>query len=110
MYDIIAILIPIVIAICVVVGIRLLADTGLRKRLAETQTDADVVESVLEAGKRNQEGSWLTWGITMCSVGVALLLAGWLNLSAEEPLVYGLILVSAGVGVLISLRMIRQRK
>ncbi len=103
MYDIIAILIPIVLALCAVVVVRFLADAGVRKRVSETQTDADTVRSLLEAGREKREISRLTWGVMMAYVGMAMLLVGWLGLGANNPLTYGVLFIAAGAGMLTAL-------
>lgn len=103
MYDIIAILIPIVLALCLVLAVRFLADAGVRKRVADTQTDAEMARAILEAGREKRKQIRLTWGVLTLSVGLGLLLVGSLGLGADNPLTYGVILVAAGAGVLLSL-------
>ncbi len=100
MYDIIAISIPIVLAVCTVLGIRAFADASLRKRLAETQTDADVIRALLETGRRQRERNAGVWGIMLALVGLALAMVGLFNISADDPLAYGLVFIATGAGLL----------
>ena len=103
MYDIIAILIPIVLAVCLLIAVRILADAGVRKRVADTQTDAEVARSILEAGREKRKQVRLTWGVMAISVGLALLLVGWIGLGANNPVTYGVIIAMSGLGALLSL-------
>ncbi|GGX43054.1 hypothetical protein [Saccharospirillum salsuginis] len=103
MYDIIAILIPIVLALCLLIAVRILADAGVRKRVTDTQSDADVARSILEAGRDKRKQVRLTWGVMGISVGLALVLVGWIGLGVNNPVTYGVISIMAGFGALLSM-------
>jgi len=103
LYDIIAILIPIVLAMCLLIAVRILADAGVRKRVTDTQSEADVARSILEAGRDNRKQVRLTWGVMGISIGLALVLVGWLGLGANDPVTYGVMFIMAGLGALLSM-------
>lgn len=102
MYDIIAILIPIVLAICIVYAIRIVTDHRLRRYLAEMETDQETVKVLLETDQKNREASVIRWGTLTTSIGLAMLIIQIFGLSANDPLAYGLILLGMGVGLLFS--------
>ncbi|WP_395376171.1 hypothetical protein [Marinicella sp. W31] len=101
MFDIIAILIPIILAVCIVISIRILSDTKLRKHLSETQTDAEIIRILLETDQNNRKRSFLIWGVMTTFVGLALCLIGVLNLGSDSPLAYGLIFLATGLALLL---------
>lgn len=102
MFDIIAILIPIILAICIVVVIRIINDTSLRKRLAETQTEKAVVEKMLDTQSKQRSNSLLSWAASILSIGIAITIVGLLGLGANDPLAYGIIFIACGLSLLIA--------
>ena len=63
MYDIIAILIPLSLSICIVVAIRIVVGARLRRRLAETHASEQLLQSLLKADERTganprSSGGW----------------------------------------------------
>lgn len=102
MYDIIAILIPIVLAICIVLVVRTVSDAGVKKRLAETQTDPEVFRIALESHRKYREQTLTTWGITALSTGTAATLVGVIGIGAQDPHAYGLLFMGCGIGLLAS--------
>ena len=100
MFDIIAILIPIILAICIVIIVRVINDSGLRKRLAETQTEKDIVAKLLDSQTEQTRRSLFTWGLSIVMAGVAMSLIGIFDLGADDPLAYGIIFIAAGVALL----------
>lgn len=103
MYDIIAIMIPIVLAVCLVSAIRILSDASVRKRLAETQTDPESIRVLLDSASRNRVRAAFGWGIVLTLVGLALLIIGAFGIAASNPLAFGLVAFAAGVALILAL-------
>lgn len=100
MFDIIAILIPVILAICIVIIIRIINDTSLRKRLAETQTEKDIVVKLLDSQVEQNKRSLFCWGLSILMAGSAMTIIGIFDLSADDPLAYGIIFIAAGLALL----------
>ncbi len=106
MYDIIAILIPIVLAVCIVVAIRIVSDYKLHKQFIESKTDAETVRIVLETARDNRQQSILIWGVMTMFVGLALCAIGLLGMDSANPLVYGLIFLATGAALVLHKKII----
>jgi hypothetical protein len=100
MEDILSLLIPIVLAVCAVVAIKIIEESRLRRRLAETHATEELVNALAQADERNRRGSALKWGIVLMAIGAAFGAIGLLGLSAEDPASYGLLFGAAGLGLL----------
>lgn len=108
MFDIIAILIPIVLAVCLVIAIRILSEASVRKRLAETQNDPEAIRLLLESDQRARSRTMLAWAIGSTLVGLALVIIGMLGIRASDPLAFGLIAMAAGAALFLTLRIGRR--
>ena len=108
MYDIIAILIPIILAICILLAVRFVSDAKLRRHISDTQSDAEVIRALLESGDAPRQRSLHTWISTLISLGLAMMLLHWLQLGADDPLAYGLLFVASGLGLFLPQLMGRQ--
>ncbi|MGB0514147.1 MAG: hypothetical protein ACPGJE_04825 [Wenzhouxiangellaceae bacterium] len=102
-YDIIAILIPVILIVAIVLIVRTLSDAALRRRLTETQTDAEVIRALLETGRRQREQSALSWSVMLIAVGSAAVMIGALDIGSDNPIAFGLLFIAAGFGILLSL-------
>lgn len=102
MYDIIAILIPIILAVCIVVLVRGINDNALKRRLAETQTERDIIHDMLRSQHKQRKSSLLSWGISLLAVGFGMCLVSVFDLNADDPLAYGIIFITVGLSLLIS--------
>lgn len=100
MFDILAILIPFFLAVCVVVVIRIVVEARLRRRLAETHATDDLVRSLTEADDVLRRQSSLKWGLVLALMGLSLCLVDLFGLGVEDPMAFGLIIGSAGLGML----------
>jgi len=101
MYDIIAILIPIVFAICIVVTIRIVVDARLRRRLAETHASESLVQTLLHADEINRRKASLKWGLVLFLLGLGGVVIDVLDLGVEDPSAFGLLFCAIGLGMLI---------
>ena len=107
MYDIIAILIPIVLAICIVVIVRIVVDARLRRRLSETHSSEGLVLSLLKMDKVNRRKSSLKWGVVLLCLGLGCVVIDLLGLGVEDPSAFGLLFMSIGLGMVIHFRLDR---
>lgn len=101
MEDVIATLIPIVGFVCLVAIIKIVTDSRLRRRLAETHATEDMVRTMLAADERHRHESALKWGIVSVLIGISLGIADIFKLSPDQPGTYGLVIIAAGAGLLI---------
>ena len=101
MFDILAILIPFFLAICIVVVIRIVVEARLRRRLAETHANETLVEALVKADESMRRHSALKWGMVLTLMGVSLGLIDLFGLGVEDPSAFGLLIGSAGVGMLL---------
>ncbi len=100
MYDIIAILIPLSLAICIVVAIRIVVEARLRRRLAETHASEELLQSLLQADGENRRQSSLKWGMVLVLLGLGCVAVDLFGLTVEDPAAFGLIAVSVGIGLI----------
>jgi hypothetical protein len=99
-FDLIAILIPIVLAVCIVVAIKIVEDARLRRHLASSGADETTIKAIMSTESDSQQRSALKWGLVLLIVSVAFVLMWWLNLDAENPLSYALLFGAVGLGLL----------
>ena len=103
MFDLIAISIPIVLAICLVIAIRILSDANVRKRLAETQSDPESIRILLDSLRRDRTQTAFGWAVALVLIGMAMLVIAVFNIAASDPLAFGLVAVAAGSALLVAL-------
>ena len=101
MYDLIAILIPIILAICIVVVIRIIEDSRLKRRFVEAGSEEAVIRAILSTDHAAKRRSELKWSAVLISIGAGFALMAVLGLDAEDPLSYGLLFGTTGVGLLL---------
>jgi hypothetical protein len=107
MYDIITILIPIVLAICIVVIVRIVVDARLRRRLAETHASESLVLALMQADEVNRRKSSLKWGIVLMALGVGCVVIDLLELGVEDPSAFGVLFIAIGIGMVVHYRIDR---
>jgi peptidoglycan/LPS O-acetylase OafA/YrhL len=101
MYDILAILLPFFLALCIVAVIRIVVEARLRRRLAETHATPELVESLVHADTELRRQTALKWGLVLLLIGLALCAIGLLGLGADNPASFGLLIAAAGGGMLV---------
>ena len=92
--------IPIVLFICIVAGIKIVMDGRVRRKFAESGVSEDLVRTMLAADEQNRRVSSLKWGMVLVLVGVAFGLIDVLNLGANDPATFGIVIGAAGLGML----------
>jgi len=95
-----ALLIPIVAILAVVMAIKIIVDSRLRRRLAETNASEDLIKSMLVADEQARRLSALKWGLVLTLMGLAFGLISALGLESDNPGTWGLLIGTAGVGML----------
>ena len=79
---------------------RTLSDNRVRRELISVSADNAMVETLfLKARSENPENS-LKWGIVGVSIGIALVLIELIELSADQPMAYGIVFAFGGAGLL----------
>jgi hypothetical protein len=79
---------------------KILADNWTKRRLTAAHVSD---ETIRELHARDREGAVvgaLRWGLVLCGVGVALVMIQFLPFDFTDPIAYGLMLLSAGGGLL----------
>lgn len=95
-----ALLVPIALIIAVVISIKIIVDSRLRRRLAETNPSEDLMKSLLLADEQTRRLSALKWGLVLTLLGLSFGLISALHLESDNPGTWGLLIGAAGVGML----------
>ena len=93
-------LVPITAFICIVMAIKIIVETRLRARLAETNASEDLIKSMLVADEQSRRLSALKWGLLLTLIGLAFGLISAMKLDSQDPGTWGLLIAAAGVGML----------
>ena len=93
-------LVPITAFICIVMAIKIIVETRLRARLAETNASEDLIKSMLVADEQSRRLSALKWGLVLTLIGLAVGLISAMKLDSQDPGTWGLLIAAAGVGML----------
>jgi len=95
-----ALLVPIAAFASIVMAIKIIVESRLRGRLADTNASEDLVKSMLVADEQARRLSALKWGLVLTLVGLAFGLISALKLDGDDPGTWGLLIGAAGVGML----------
>ena len=95
-----ALLVPIVLFICITLIFKVIMDGRVRSKLAQSGASEDLVRTMLAADEQNRKVSSLKWGLVFVLVGVAFGLIDVLNLAADAPATFGIVIFAAGLGML----------
>lgn len=95
-----ALLVPIAAFASIVMAIKIIVESRLRGRLADTNASEDLVKSMLVADEQARRLSALKWGLVLTLVGLAFGLISALHLDGDNPGTWGLLIGAAGVGML----------
>ena len=80
---------------------RTLSDNRVRRELLQTNADAATIENLFLRSRSENPDNSLKWGIVSVSIGIALVLAELMKLSADQPMAYGLVFIFGGGGLLV---------
>ncbi len=95
-----ALLVPIALIVGIVMAIKIIVDSRLRRRLAETNASDDMIKAMLVADEQARRLSALKWGLVMVLLGLAFGLISALHLDSDNPGTWGLLIGAAGAGML----------
>lgn len=95
-----ALLVPITAFIAVVMAIKIIVDSRLRRRMAETNASEDLIKSMLQADEQSRRLSALKWGMVLTLLGISFGLISAFGLESDSPGTWGLLIGAAGVGML----------
>ena len=95
-----ALLIPIVLFVCIVMAIKVVVDSRLRRRLAETNPSEELMKQMMAADEVARRLSALKWGLVLTLLGVAFGIIDGANLGSDSPGAWGILLAAAGIGLL----------
>ena len=105
MFDLIAIMIPIVLAVCIVVTIKIVEDSRLRRRMVDADSNESLVKAILLSDNESRQRSSFKWGLVLITIGAAFAAMRWFNLDGENPLSYALLFIATGIGMLLFRRL-----
>jgi len=94
------ILIPITFFLAVVMAIKVVVDSRLRRRLAETNPSEELMKQMMAADEVARRLSALKWGLVLTLLGVAFGIIDGTNLSSNSPGAWGILMAAAGIGLL----------
>lgn len=106
MDDLVAIVVPIVViatlAFALVAITKIISDGRTRRRLIEAGATPELAAAVA-AVPQQDPGLYeaLRWGLVIGAVGLSLILVQFLPYRADEPIVYGLVLLFGAAGLLL---------
>jgi hypothetical protein len=99
----VAIIVPLALFISIayaIVGVtRSVVDGRTRRRLLESNVTPDLAARIV-AAPRAERSSSLEWGLVLGAVGLALIIIQYLPYDEDDPMVMGLLLVAAALGLL----------
>lgn len=105
MFDLIAILIPIVLAVCIVVAIKIVEDSRLRRHMVDAGADETLVRAIMSTDNDSRKRGSLKWGVVLITIAAGFTAMWWFDLDAESPLSYALLFAATGIGLLAHRRM-----
>ena len=95
-----ALLVPITFFLAVVMAIKVVVDSRLRRRLAETNPSEELMKQMMAADEVARRLSALKWGLVLTLLGVAFGIIDGVNLGSDDPGTWGILLAAAGIGML----------
>ena len=95
-----ALLIPITLFVCIVMAIKIVVDSRLRRRLAETNPSEELMKQMMAADEVARRLSALKWGLVLTLLGVAFGIIDGVNLGSDDAGTWGILLAAAGIGML----------
>ena len=95
-----ALFVPISMIFAVVMAIKIVVDSRLRRRLAETNPSEELMKQMMAADEVARRLSALKWGLVLTLLGVAFGIIDGANMGSDSPGAWGILLAAAGVGLL----------
>jgi hypothetical protein len=79
---------------------KILADNWTKRRLTAAHVSDETIRALYANDRQGAVVGALRWGLVFCGLGVALVMIQFLPYDFTEPIVYGLMLLLAGGGLL----------
>ena len=95
-----ALFVPIAFFFAVVMAIKVVVDSRLRRRLAETNPSEELMKQMMAADEVARRLSALKWGLVLTLLGLAFGIIDGANMASDSPGAWGILLAAAGVGLL----------
>ena len=95
-----ALLVPISMFAAIVMAIKVIVDSRLRRRLAETNPSEELMKQMMAADEVARRLSALKWGLVLTLLGIAFGIIDATHLSSDSPGAWGILLAAAGIGLL----------
>jgi uncharacterized membrane protein YbhN (UPF0104 family) len=95
-----ALFVPIAFFLAVVMAIKVIVDSRLRRRLAETNPSEELMKQIMAADETARRLSALKWGLVLTLLGIAFGIIDAAHLSSDSPGAWGILMAAAGIGLL----------
>lgn len=105
MFDLIAILIPVVLAVCIVLVVHIVAEARLRRHIVDNAVDERLAAILLGSGHEHRRRGSMRWGLFLVMLGLAFAAIGLLDLGTDHPYSYALVFTAAGLALLLFRRL-----
>jgi len=79
---------------------KILADNWTKRRLTAAHVSDETIRAIYASDREGAVVGALRWGLVLCGVGVALVIIQFLPFEFTDPIVYGLMLLLSGGGLL----------
>jgi hypothetical protein len=86
--------------VAVVMIAKILADNWTKRHLTAAHVSDETIRALYARDREEAVFGALRWGLVLCGVGVALMMIQFLPYDFTDPIVYGLMLLLAGGGLL----------
>lgn len=86
--------------VAVVIITKILADNWTKRRLTAAHVSDETIRALYARDRERAVVGALRWGLVLCGVGVALMIIQFLPYDFTDPIVYGLMVLLAGGGLL----------
>jgi hypothetical protein len=101
----VAIIVPVALFVAIayaIVGVtRAIMDGRTRRKLLESNASADIVAKMVTPPRNDSPVSaTLQWGLVLGAIGIALVIVQFLPYDEDDPILTGLVLIAAAIGLL----------
>jgi hypothetical protein len=93
-------LVPISMFAAIVMAIKVVVDSRLRRRLAETNPSEELMKQIMAADETARRLSALKWGLVLTLLGIAFGIIDGAHLSSDSPGAWGILFAATGIGLL----------
>jgi peptidoglycan/LPS O-acetylase OafA/YrhL len=87
---------------------QVISDGRTRRRLVESNASPEMAAAIVAPPRKAGHSPALSWGVMLGSIGLALIIVQFLPYDEDDPIVAGIVLVAASIGLLGSYAMERR--